>query len=71
MKILKTVWIGNFGYNILGIIKAQDEITEKINFYVGIGKGFSEEQDITLILAGGQKYTEEQFKDYFKEFLGE
>lgn len=71
MKVLKVFWFGNFGVNILGIIKAQDNITKEIKFYIGTGKGESEETDIEIILAGGQKYTEEQFKNLFKELLGE
>ena len=71
MKVLKVLWVGNFGVNILGIIKTQDAVTEEIKFYIGTGKGISEQEDIALILVGGQKYTEEQFKNIFRELLGE
>lgn len=71
VKVLKVLWVGNFGKNALGIIKTQDVVTEKVKFYIGIGKGISEQEDIALILAGGQKYTEDQFKNIFKELLGE
>lgn len=67
MRVLKSVWIGNFGNNILGIIKTEDVVTEKIVYYIGIGKGKCEQEDIILIIAGGQKYTEEQFRELFKE----
>ena len=71
MKVLKVLWVGNFGVNILGIIKAQDVVTEEIKFYIGTGKGISEQEDIASILAGGQKYTKDQFKNIYKELLGE
>lgn len=71
MKVLKVLWIGNFGENKLGIIKTQDVVTEEIKFYIGTGKGICEQEDIALILAGGQKYTKDQFKDIYKELLGE
>lgn len=68
MKVLKVLWVGNFGENKLGIIKAQDVVTEEMIYYIGIGKGKCEQEDIALILEGGQKYTEGQFKEIFKEF---
>lgn len=43
MKVLDVLWIGNYGINIVGIIKAQDVITKEIKFYIGTGKGESEE----------------------------
>ena len=39
--------------------------------YIRNGKGICEQEDIALILAGGQKYTKDQFKDIYKELLGE
>lgn len=71
VKVLKVLWIGNFGVNILGIIKTQDILTQEVKIYIGTGKGICEQEDIALILAGGQKYTEAQFKNLFKEFWGE
>lgn len=69
MKVLDVLWIGNYGINIVGIIKAQDVITKEIKFYVGTGKGESEEADIAIILAGGQKYSKENFQGFFRNFL--
>lgn len=71
MKISKTLWIGNYGDNRIGIIKAQDTATGEIKFYIGAGKGKSEQRDIISILAGGQKYTQEEFKSFFEYFVGE
>lgn len=69
MEVLDAIWIGNFGYNTLGIIKARDKITFDINFYIGIGQGINEQQDIHNIMAAGTKYTKEQFQDFFRKFL--
>ncbi len=69
MRVLTVIWIGNYGVNTTGIIKAQDTTTEEIKYYMGIGKGLKENEDIKLILRAGQKYSAEQFKGFFKDFL--
>lgn len=58
IEILDEIW-----YNgILGIIKGKDSITNEIKFYVGLGTGISQKEDIKKIVRFGTKYTPESFK---------
>lgn len=58
IEIIDHIW-----YNgILGIIKGKDLITNEIKFYIGIGTGNSQIEDIKHIVFFGTKYTPESFK---------
>lgn len=69
MKVLKVLWFGNWGVNTLGIIKAKDNITHDIKFYIGVGRGISEQEDIDTILAGGTKYEKIEFEQFFESLM--
>ena len=70
IKLIDTVWFTNpYEMNVMGIVKGYDKITKEYNYYVGLGRGLSEEEDIKDILGWGTKYTEEQFKGFYETIL--
>lgn len=75
MTILNDIWLtniyadGDFGYDwaidvIVGIIKARDNLTGEIFYYIGQCKGENIFADKQTILDFGIKYTEEQWKNF-------
>jgi hypothetical protein len=71
IKLIDTVWFTNpyEKQQCMGIVKAYDTITEEYKYYIGFGRGLSEEEDIKDILGWGTKYTEEQFKGFYETIL--
>ncbi len=51
MKIINVNWFNG----TVGIILAEDEITKKRHYYIGTGRGNSEDRDIENILRMGAK----------------
>ena len=64
IKLIMQLWFTNpyEKKQCMGIIKAYDTIIEEYKYYIGFGRGLSEEEDIKEILAWGTKYSEENFK---------
>lgn len=64
IKLVNVFWFTNpyEKKQCMGIVKAYDTITEEYKYYIGFGRGLSEEEDIKEILAWGTKYKEEDFK---------
>ena len=54
MDILETHWM-NATNDLIGLVVAKDPTTEKVNAYIGVGDGYSEEQDQEKILSWGMK----------------
>lgn len=70
IKLIDAVWFTNpYETKVMGIVKAYDTITEEYKYYIGFGRGLSEEEDIKDILGWGTKYTEEQFKGFYETIL--
>lgn len=55
MKNVQVLWISCNGLPV-GIVKAYDEIEKRWHYYIGVGQGFDEQQDIQTIMAWGQKF---------------
>lgn len=64
-QLLDAIW-----YNFLGVIKTKDTITNETKFYIGLGLGISEEEDIKHIIDYGTKYTPESFRQLIKWLEG-
>ena len=60
MKILDATW-----FNTVGIVATKNEMDE-INFYIGIGNGFSEEIDRKHIAEWGTKINTENLIHFFE-----
>ena len=64
LKIIDAIWYGN-----VGIVKCLDEITNETKFFIGIGKGIDESEDVSHILDWGQKLTPEYLKSFIDNWL--
>ena len=59
LTVLSTKWFSQLDTTqIIGIIKAQDNITGEIFFYIGVTNGEDEKNDIIRILEYGHKVTQ-------------
>lgn len=58
MKLIDAYWATPVGLNgkCIGIIIVQDEITDKVKSYIGVGYGEDIEEDIEFIKASGSKF---------------
>ena len=65
MKALGVQWFAS-RRTVIGLVKAKDEVTDEIKFYLGTAVGADEEDDIRLIMEQGSKIIS---KDLIK-FLG-
>lgn len=64
LKVIKTIWF-TYSNKCIGMVKARDEVTKEIKFYVGVGYGLSEKDDIKHIIEHGAKF----HKDHICDFL--
>jgi hypothetical protein len=60
LKIIDVIWC-NFN---IGIVKCLDEITNETKFYIGVGKGYDEGEDISDIMDWGTKLSPEHLKSF-------
>lgn len=45
IKLVNVFWFTNpYKMNVMGMVKAYDTITKEYNYYVGFGRGLSEEE---------------------------
>lgn len=59
LTVLNTKWFSQLDTTqIIGIIKAQDNITGEIFFYIGVTNGEDEKNDTIRILEYGHKVTQ-------------
>ena len=60
MKILDAIWFTQMdSTKCIGIILGVDDITGEEKAFIGIGKGVSEEDDVTHISEWGSKFPKE------------
>ena len=71
IKLVKVFWFTNpyERQQCMGIIKGYDPIIKEYNYYVGFGRGLSEEEDIKDILDWGTKCKEEDFKLIYSDLI--
>ena len=61
MKVEKVMWICTTAKYPVGVVKTFDEIEGRHKYYIGLGLGRDEEEDIQLIVDLGQKYNSMDF----------
>lgn len=61
-RIIDSVW-----FNLVGIVKVQDPITNEIKFYIGQGNGANQEKDEEFIANWGSPFQMEMFKAFFEK----
>ena len=59
----QATWYNTGNGDLIGIVECTDPITKEIKYYIGIGEGDSEEQDIKEIKEWGAKFYPEVFKN--------
>lgn len=64
MTILNVKWLTN--RKTLGFVKAQDNVTGEIKYYIGVANGLDEDQDAKDIVNWGTKF---QNKEAFDNYL--
>lgn len=66
MMILDEYWINTPTSGMqMGIIKAQDQITGEVKFYIGTGTGMNEKIDRQMIIDWGSKVDPKTMIDFF------
>lgn len=60
-----TPWTTDLG--IIGLVKAKDEITEDIEYYIGVGRGVDIKEDIDTIMKWGAPVYPEHMNNFLKE----
>lgn len=61
-KVLSAVWYNLWSKagKIIGIVKVED--FGEVKYYIGLGKGDDEDQDIKLVLSNGSRFYPEIFR---------
>ena len=67
MEYIQVMWLYTAGIQPIGIVKAWDKIEGRWKFYIGMGLGLDEEQDISFIMACGQKFHSLDHITYFAD----
>lgn len=65
MKVLEVQWFS--GSVNIGIVKAEDEDTGEVYFYISKVDGFNEASDIQHIVDWGSKMGQDRMLEFFKK----
>jgi len=69
MKALEVQWFS--GTDNIGIVKAEDEATGEIFFYISKVKGIDEAEDIKHIVDWGSKMGQDRMLSFFEKNSGD
>lgn len=65
LTIIKKEWFPT-STGLIGIIIAQDNITEETKYYMGVGVGINEQDDVKTILERGTKLNFNRMRNIFR-----
>lgn len=69
MNNITVMWLCCTGEHPVGLVKAFDETEKRWKYYVGVGNGHDEAEDVQMILDWGQRYSSLAGIAAFEEYV--